>query len=187
VEVAVTYLAWTTDIPNHSRFNFGLDVTGIHHPDGSFKRISFGETTYVPIEEGDQDHLFIVWGRGSTAGGSSGSPLFNRRSHKVMGHLRSGFASCNNPEGDDKYGRFDRTYSAIKRWLEIGGTINVKSNHRGTEQGTPTQPFRTVSQANSFAWDGARIKIQAGHYREEVVFSKQLTILATGGPVIIGR
>jgi len=53
--------------------------------------------------------------------------------------------------------------------------------------GTPGNPFKTVSEANTLAWDGAQIKIAAGSYPEKLVFSKRIRIVADKGPVIIGQ
>jgi hypothetical protein len=94
----------------------GESLTGIHHPDGSFKRISFGTTA------GTSDDFWAVqWFDGVTEPGSSGSPLFNAN-HQVIGQLNGGFngpgSSCDNPSAPDQYGRFDLTYNSVKRWLD---------------------------------------------------------------------
>ena len=58
-------------------------LTGIHHPSGSWKRISFGErvadaTNDVEgsIARGDL-FLQVMWDKGRVEHGSSGSPLFS--------------------------------------------------------------------------------------------------------------
>lgn len=170
----LAYAGWTTASPGGSDL-----LSCIHHPDGAYKRISFATL------DGSNSNFWIVqYHDGSTEGGSSGSPLLNA-SRRVIGQLRGGNAACDNMSGTDHFGRFNVTYPKIRRWLEIGGTIHVDGSYSGEELGTPTKPFNTVTEANDFAWNGARIKIQTGMYPETLTFSKQLTVIAVGGTVII--
>jgi hypothetical protein len=69
-------------------------------------------------------------------------------------------------------------------------TIHVDRKYSGIsgiEEGTPTKPFNTISEANDYAWNGAQIKIHAGSYPESVTFSKRLKVLTKGGTVVIGK
>jgi len=117
--------------------NYGSKVVGIHHPGGDLKKISFGTTqqgfydctgsgdgglTCNP-HPGDGTHIAIQWYDGTTEAGSSGSALFDNQGH-VIGSLRGGVASCQNPNGLDYYGRFDLTYPKVERWLG-GGSDGV--------------------------------------------------------------
>lgn len=170
------FAGWTTGTP--SEFD---TLTGIHHPDGSFKRLSRGGRLFF-----SGNYLTVRWSSGVTEPGSSGSPLFNP-DQRFIGQLSDGFSSCKNRAGPDDYGRFSATYPRIRRWLEIGGTINVNHANRGVEEGTPARPFNMVSEANDFAWNGARIRIRAGAYPEALTFSRRLTILADRGVVTIGE
>ena len=52
-----------------------------------------------------------MWSKGATAAGSSGSPLIDVGSGKVVGVLTGGFASCDDPMAPDYYGRL----SAVRR------------------------------------------------------------------------
>lgn len=52
--------------------------------------------------------------------------------------------------------------------------------------GEPAKPFTTVTDANSLAWDGCRMKILGGTYREAVTFARRMEVMATGGLVQIG-
>jgi hypothetical protein len=183
---------WTTET--------GLDeAVGIHHPGGSWKRVTFlsGVGTCpgcVCLDPTDFDYYDMDGGL--VEGGSSGSGIFNY-SGQLAGQL---FGRCSDfSDPDDMncgnignywavYGEFEETYPLIAYWLAIGGTMHVD----GTAfvppwNGTPAHPFRTVSQANSAAWDGLRIKIRTGAYPESLTISKQLTLIASGGTVTIGQ
>ena len=49
--------------------------------------------------------LQVKWWRGSTASGSSGSPLIDMDTQQVVGVLTGGYASCLEPNEPDYYGR----------------------------------------------------------------------------------
>ena len=188
---------WSTGHPD--------SAYGIHQPgptSGSWKRVTYlsdvgtcGGCTFC----GDPfDYDYYDMDNGIIEGGSSGSGIFNF-SGQLFGQLFGNcclYASC---AGDDiscsnvdeqvaQYGEFETTYPIIDLWLKIGGTINVDGNCNCVlNNGTPSRPFETVGAANDFAWNGARIKIQAGSYPEALTMDKQLTVLATGGTVTIGE
>jgi len=111
----VFYLGWTIDRPSAAE-----TLAGIHHPDGSYKRICVG--TFF---DSDIYHTGVQWSNGVTESGSSGSPLLNA-AHQVIGQLSGGFngpgSSCDNPTAPDEYGRFDVTYPLIKKWIDPIGT-----------------------------------------------------------------
>jgi hypothetical protein len=68
------------------------------------------------------------------------------------------------------------------------GIIYVDYSYSGDEQrGRPSEPFKTVSEANTVAWDGAHIVISAGSYPEKLTFSKRIRVVAENGAVIIGQ
>jgi hypothetical protein len=186
VPAGVTLAGWSTGGADNNSF-------GVHHPNGTFKKASF----FIPSEQdncGFEDNYHIVkMTRGGSAGGSSGSGLFNGAG-RLVGQLRgicpagSDKISCAADEDDRSiYGKFSLTYPLIYPYLEIGGTINVNRFHGGYELGTPSEPFRTVTAGYNFAWDNTRLKIKPGSYNEAITFSKPMTILADGGTVTIGR
>jgi lysyl endopeptidase len=111
----VSFLNWSTDPPSANE-----TLTCIHHPDGSYKRISFGK-----YYDSDADFWAVQWYSGVTEGGSSGSPLFNAN-HQVIGQLNGGFggpgSSCNDPSAPDQFGRFDLAYPSVKKWLSGSST-----------------------------------------------------------------
>src|SRR5262249_12972930 len=96
------------------------EVAGIHHPVGSYKRISFGEravdATY--LVEGDlaPGNLFhqVYWKKGRVEHGSSGSPLFSAPG-VLIGQLSYSIFSqqlsaCKIDPSFAGYGRFSNVY-----------------------------------------------------------------------------
>ena len=78
VPAGVTYAGWDFGTPP-----FLAPLTGIHHPKGSYKRISFGRRigdAFVVIDNLQSpapDYYQVLWDKGRTEPGSSGSPLFS--------------------------------------------------------------------------------------------------------------
>ncbi len=101
------YLGWTTGLPSS-----GETLTVIHHPDNSYKRISFSR-----LDSYDSDFWTVRYFSGVTEAGSSGAPLFNSNG-QIIGQLYGGPSSCSNPNGTDDYGRFDVTYDYIRSWID---------------------------------------------------------------------
>ncbi len=66
-------------------------------------------------------------------------------------------------------------------------TIHVDHSHSGNAKGRPAEPFKSISTANDFAWDGAQLKIASGSYRERIIFEKRIRVVANGGSVVIGK
>jgi subtilisin-like proprotein convertase family protein len=109
-------------------------MIAIHHPRVEEKRISFSfqnpfRAAYNSLTEvPDGDHLTIPdWDIGTTEGGSSGSPIFDRF-HRVRGQLHGGGAACGN-DLLDSYGYFHTSWegggtpgSRLKDWLDPCGT-----------------------------------------------------------------
>ena len=101
-----SFLGWSTGDPGSA-----TTLTGIHHPGGDIKKISFGGQNSL-----DPNFRYVRWSSGITEPGSSGSPLFNA-SQQVLGQLWGGSSACDNTTGLDRYGRFDLTYNSIAQWL----------------------------------------------------------------------
>ncbi len=183
---------WTTET--------GLDeAVGIHHPGGSWKRVTFLSGVgacpgCVCLDSADFDYYDMD--DGLVEGGSSGSGIFNY-SGQLAGQLYGRCSDFSDPDDMNcsnidsywaVYGEFEETYPLISYWLAIGGTMHVDSNNFIPPwNGTPASPFRTVSEANHAAWNGLRIKIRAGSYPETLTISKRLTLIASGGTVTIGQ
>lgn len=110
---------------------------GIHHPGGSVKRMSWFDgtvelTTYkiLAYEFAPDAHWMVGrWTEGATAGGSSGSPLFDSKGH-VLGGLTGGYSSCNITDfskTQDYYYAISQVWEddpspgrQLKRWLDPG-------------------------------------------------------------------
>ena len=97
-------------------------VTGIHHPEGSHKRISFGTTNAnctggLPGPCANFTH--VGWSSGVTEPGSSGSGIWkgSAANPQLVGTLTGGFSSCSNPTGNDDYGSFSATYPNVSFFL----------------------------------------------------------------------
>jgi lysyl endopeptidase len=108
-------------------------VTGIHHPQGDEKRISFENnplavTAYDGAPGSGTTHLRVLdWDLGTTEQGSSGSGIWTNAGH-VVGVLSGGVAACGNDE-PDWYGRLAHAWEGLgspdrrlKDWLDNGGT-----------------------------------------------------------------
>ena len=87
---------------------------GIHHPAGDIKKISKGGSLTTGTYSGclANAHWQVVWqatatDHGVTEGGSSGSPIFNETTKKVVGTLTGGGASCTAQTAPDFYGKMD--------------------------------------------------------------------------------
>ena len=110
-----TFAGWTTANPES-----GASGTGIHHPAGDVKKISFGAiygiSSYLGSPSGSGSYLYTTWYQGVTEGGSSGSPLFNA-AHQVVGQLKGGYSFCAYPSDPDYYGRFSLTFPHVRQWI----------------------------------------------------------------------
>lgn len=107
---------------------------GIHHPAGSTKRFNLLEHNvslvnyFLPstIDFGAKFHWKVDrWTLGCTAGGSSGSPLFDAR-QRVVGALTGGYSECEKPI-EDYYFALCKSWEPepepdlqLKYWLNPG-------------------------------------------------------------------
>ncbi len=107
----------------------------IHHPNTEEKRISFefdalhfGEWGNGDTNVPDGDHVIIPdWDIGTTEGGSSGAPLFNRNK-QIIGQLHGGGAACGN-DSYDSFGWIGASWEGggtpstrLKDWLDPDNT-----------------------------------------------------------------
>ncbi len=132
-----TFVGWTTDTPVRSE-----QLACIHHPDGAYKRISFGQLT------GEIANFWYVdFTDGATEPGSSGSPLLNAEG-LIIGQLYGGSSSCETGGGVDLYGRFDVTYRVISDWLsgEDGTPVPAVDPPFGTYYGLLSRDLPVADQ-----------------------------------------
>jgi hypothetical protein len=123
VPSGVTFAGWDPGDPP-----VGGDVTGIHHPSGSWKRISFGTRVAdanVDVEGSTAPaalYYQVAYTQGRVEHGSSGSPLFTSPGI-VAGSLSNGEIAADGtvcsikPQGAG-YSRFSVTYPAVSTYLE---------------------------------------------------------------------
>lgn len=113
----VLFAGWNAENPP-----LGESIASVHHPGGSWRRISFGNTLGDLAEKQSFHHVVFTAGMGEP--GSSGGPLFNA-SHQVVGQLWGGNASCTNPSGDVFFGKLSLSYPELhsatgRNYLELG-------------------------------------------------------------------
>lgn len=160
VPAGVVFAGWDTGDPV-----IGSPVSGIHHPMGSYKRISFGNTLAGVDEFVGMDfapaNLYhqVDYTLGVVEPGSLGSPLFSSPGVVVgmlsYGPTQPGAQLCalgGEPAG---YGKFSNTYAALQGYFEDfpfsevqPSTTNVNFaglNHAIT--GSATQTITLTTQA----------------------------------------
>ncbi|MCD9028947.1 pre-peptidase C-terminal domain-containing protein [Luteimonas sp. BDR2-5] len=109
-------------------------ATGIHHPRVAEKRITHSDNP-LRVEgylgASGTSHLWVQWNqRGTTEGGSSGSPIYSPEG-RVVGQLHGGYASCSTTGADhvDWYGRVFTSWTgggtdatSLASWLDPTGS-----------------------------------------------------------------
>ena len=119
------YSGWTTNT------NLNGGAVCIHHPSGDIKKITYSDNVPTQASYGSAQCWRITWTDGTTEPGSSGSPLYDDTTQRVIGQLYGGGAACNgntdNDNGEpDYYGRFDISMqnSAFRNILDSTGNIS---------------------------------------------------------------
>jgi hypothetical protein len=159
IPAGVTFAGWDTGDPGVS-----ADLIGIHHPSGSWKRISFGNRAgdaNVEVEGSAAPggkYFQVLLDRGRIEHGSSGSPLFSAPG-VIVGSLSYGEVLgdgtvCRiSPQGAG-YSRFSNTYAHVKDYLEnLPATIvspdRPKLNFTVTNRtASAGQPVRLTTQTS---------------------------------------
>lgn len=123
--------------------SIGTPITGIHHPKGSHKRISFGATNSncaSGLPGPCSNFTGATWSSGTTEPGSSGSGIWkgSASSPQLVGTLTGGSASCGTPSLSDYYGRFSITYPSIAPFLTTGTGTSCVSALTPTKQNFST-------------------------------------------------
>ncbi|MGJ5818612.1 S1 family peptidase [Paludibaculum fermentans] len=107
----------------------GAAVYGIHHPDGSYKRVALGlratdrDVTADGLTLPAARFYQVTWTAGQMESGSSGSPLFND-ANQVVGLLGPAYApsigqvGCDVSKLTSTYGRMSLMAPLLKRYLD---------------------------------------------------------------------
>jgi len=107
-------------------------MTGIHHPSGDIKKISYANKAGLPDrwfanEPGQWHWRITTWDDGTTEPGSSGSPLYDQN-QRIVGQLHGGAASCSNI-AYDSYGATWASWSnGLGAELDPSSTGNLLVN-----------------------------------------------------------
>jgi len=165
VPSGVVFAGWDTN-----DLNVGASLTGIHHPEGSYKRISFGHSiasfdVFVGDDFAPADlYHAVAWDDGLTEPGSSGSPLFSGPGVIVgmltYGPAISGAQQCSTGALGG-YGKFSNAYPFLQAYLEDLPSSQVTPspanlqftglNHAITGNATQTVTLAVASPAG-VAW-----------------------------------
>lgn len=182
----VQFEGWST-----AAWGTGDAVTGIHHPRGSWKRISFGTFSDSGIRNYNDNGQIIsvsVWlvdyGQGTIEPGSSGSPLFDSSRH-VRGPLTGGPGGCT-PSGCG-YGRLDLAYDTLSPFLNsVPSPVYVSPGGGGGQRGTNAEPLPSVFAGMYCVRSGDTVVANAGTYPERETLFRPMRLTTQGGTVRIG-
>ena len=133
------FLGWDVRDPEVAE-----DVITIHHPQGSYMRISYGHVTDVGVDINMstaiyRDETEVLWTDGITEAGSSGACLlFDDGDYRVFGTLSGGPThSCVNTSNNyDYFSSFRSFYPQVKSYL-AGGEGEGEGEGEGIWTGCP--------------------------------------------------
>jgi len=116
IEGVVPRNLWWTGSSLQTGVANGTQVVGIHHPDGTFKRLSNGPITTDSAScnaTGLTQGMIVTWAGGVTERGSSGSPLFLTNG-AMVGVDSCGFSSCSDRRAwYGRWGTFNNTWATF--------------------------------------------------------------------------
>lgn len=164
--------------------------TAIHHPKGTYKRISFGTKEADDVSPSGKHTWKIRYdqGDGLSEQGSSGSPIFDS-SHRMRGVDSYAYeslpASCDR-YNEEYYGRFDEAWSKLAPFLDPTDPVFVDGSYSGEELGTITKPFDRALEGAYAVPEGSHLYIKAGTYDEAFIMEKGMIVHAQDGTVVIG-
>lgn len=198
------YLGWDA-----GTWASGGGATGIHHPRGTFKRISTGSTsgssdganfcdpsgtvmcsgcaggvtTCIAV-----DTWNVAYTSGTTEPGSSGSPIFDASS-RMRGTLTGGPSGC--APVTAQYGRLDRAFTNLRYYLDnadvpasavfVNGAVpGDMGNNGNTERGTILNPFNSVHEATFCVRSGQEVRVAPGTYSERMTLWRPMRITRNG-------
>ncbi|MDR2963815.1 MAG: T9SS type A sorting domain-containing protein [Bacteroidales bacterium] len=153
------------DRSNHNDLTLG--IIGIHHPHGEPKKISWG--TFA--DNTNPNFWRIRWNlnEAPTAGGSSGSPLFEDDYYRIIGWLSYGVSECYHIFGIDRYGKFRNAWSSVfgsdqrlKDWLDPNDNDKNQLDGRDPCFTNLVIQNRTFYSARQLYQPENKVTIQAG-------------------------
>lgn len=128
----VAWAGWTAKpVPD------GTPVAVIHHPQGDYKRISFGAKG-SQLECGGAQHVRVRWTDGPTEPGSSGSGAYRADTHQLLGQLHCGPSACGE-ETYDQFGAFAAAYARLRPFLAQGDD-DVEEPNDACRAARPVKP-----------------------------------------------
>ncbi len=159
----------------------GDSVVSIHHPNTDEKRISFEfDATYIANSGGSasaQGNFVGIadWDIGTTEGGSSGSPLFDKN-RRVIGQLLGGQAACGN-NLYDVYGWFHRSWTGggtpttrLSDWLDPINSGQLTIDGKDCSIGvTASQVTQATCRPLNAEWDLTALSTFNGNVNLSVI------------------
>lgn len=194
----LVFLGWSrsSSPPNSS--------VGIHHPRGDIMKISVENSlaSIGNIGAFSNTAWRVVYDQGAVETGSSGSPLFDMNTHKVVGQAFSNTQPtsppCNQQSGGTNYGRFDLSWTGggtnttrLSNWLDPGNTGAVTMNTTNVANLIPTPATGLAMSGNWILCSGTSqysVNVPPG---TNVTWTSSNTSIAsvpsTGNPVIVTK
>ena len=163
---SAVFAGWSAAPPQ-----IGQELIGIHHPRADLQKISRGSLagliqcsvgfsesfSCLEAPAGFGNYLNAQWSLGTVESGSSGSGLFASigGSRYLVGQLKGGGASCQDPTALNAYGRFDIAYNAaLNRWLSPVSVLPGQLQEQALSAAMPRIPvhrfYNTVTGAHFF-------------------------------------
>ncbi len=188
----------------------GSSGSAVHHPGGTFKRVTFFTADGTATDCGRQlwsSQVFL--GNGTIEGGSSGSAGLDSN-FRVRGTCSCAETAGNDPNGnpiwkcptsDDPvwvgWGRMDLAYPTIRWYIYnmanptyVDRAVSGDPNNAGdSERGTAANPFNTVYEGTFCVPRGGTVRIRPGNYNERFRVWRPMRLERDGasGVVVIGR
>jgi hypothetical protein len=161
----VAWAGWTS-----APVRTGVAIAAIHHPDGDYKRISFGTKGPVAVCGNDGDYVRINWTDAPTEPGSSGSGVFRADTKQLFGQLSFGPSACGN-ESYDCYGAFSSAFTRIRSQLREGSDDALEQNDAcASARAVGAGSSQGIVKFNDHDW--YRISVPAGQtLRVELTFT----------------
>lgn len=178
-----SFSAWSSTVPV-----LGSDVGMVHQPQGDLQKLSVGtldefDSCTKPDATGKftcttanslaGNYFNVAFSSGSAEEGSSGSGLFSSSGGRryLIGTFLGGSGSCANPQGSNRFGRFDLAYSAaLHQWLSGSSILSLGQAVDNSGLGWITGSNGTFfSQGSAFMYGGS--SVQSGNVADgESVF-----------------